>query len=94
MSAAIVATTRPNQIILLKGNMPLEVRFNLKYKVIAYASESDILDYALKGGPWEHIPISTGEELVIDSHNISAIKRFQFEFDGIDEDVYSVTGTA
>ena len=89
MSAALVATTRSNEIILLKGNMPLEVRFHPKRKIVAYASEPGILTYALKESGWEDVPMSVGEGLVVDSHDISATRRFKFEFGRIDDEAYS-----
>lgn len=94
MSAALVTTTRPNQIILLKGNMPLEVRFDPKHRVISYASEPGILDYALRGGSWERIPMCAGEGLVVDSHDISANRNLRFGFGGIDDGACSVADMA
>ena len=44
LSLALVATTRPEEIILLKGNMPLEVRLHPRARVLVYASEARILD--------------------------------------------------
>lgn len=87
MSTALMATTKPNEVILLKGNMPLEVRLHRKRKVVAYASEPSILNYALKGNGWDVIPVSAGEGLVVDSHDISAIRRFRFEFGGVEDEV-------
>ncbi|MHB1002061.1 MAG: class II glutamine amidotransferase [Armatimonadota bacterium] len=85
MSMATVVTSKPNEIILLKGNMPLEVRFNPKRKIIAYASEPEILYDALKGDSWQTVPVSAGEGLVIDSCDMSVFRRFQFEFARIEE---------
>ncbi|MHB1001851.1 MAG: class II glutamine amidotransferase domain-containing protein [Armatimonadota bacterium] len=83
MSMATVVTSKPNEIILLKGNMPLEVRYNPKYKIIVYASEPGILSNSLINNLWRHIPMSISEGLVIDSYSLSIIKQFEFTFDRI-----------
>lgn len=61
------------------------MRLNGKRKVVAYASESEILSHALEENG-EVIPVSACEGLVIDSHGMSAIRRFRFEFGGIDSE--------
>ncbi|MHB0998539.1 MAG: class II glutamine amidotransferase [Armatimonadota bacterium] len=81
MSMAVVATSKPNEIILLKGNMPLEVRYNSKLNLIAYASEPRILHDVLKGDSWECVPMFVDEGLVIDSFNLLIINRFTHQFD-------------
>ncbi|MHB1001995.1 MAG: class II glutamine amidotransferase [Armatimonadota bacterium] len=80
MSMATVATSKPNEIILLKGNMPLEVRYNPKYEIIAYASEAGILRDSLIGASWASILMSAGEGIIYNSHDLSLIRRFRFEF--------------
>lgn len=68
MSLALVATTRPEEIILLKGNMPLEVRIQPRGRVLLYASEARILDRTLAGeAGWEPLPLARGEGLVVNT---------------------------
>lgn len=38
MSCVIAATNKPTEIILVKGNQPLEVRYSKHYRVLLYAS--------------------------------------------------------
>lgn len=69
MSLALVATTRAEEIILLKGNMPLDVRIQPRTRVLVYASEARILDRALTGeAGWEPLPLAYGEGLIVNTH--------------------------
>jgi glucosamine 6-phosphate synthetase-like amidotransferase/phosphosugar isomerase protein len=84
MSLALVATTRPEEIILLKGNMPLEVRIQPRTRVLVYASEARILDRALTGeSGWEPLPLAHGEGLVVNTHTWT-LQRVPFIFQGLD----------
>ena len=78
-----MATTRPEEIILLKGNMPLEVRIQPRTRVLAYASEARILDRALIGeAGWEPLPLAHGEGLVVNTHTWTH-RRVPFTFQGL-----------
>ncbi|OPZ80837.1 MAG: glucosamine--fructose-6-phosphate aminotransferase [bacterium ADurb.Bin429] len=84
MSLALVATTRPEEIILLKGNMPLEVCIQPRARLLAYASEARILDRALAGeAGWETVPLAHGEGLVINTRAWT-LHRVPFIFQGVD----------
>jgi len=84
MSLALVATTRPEEILLLKGNMPLEVRLHRRKRVVLYASEAKILEMALgEEAGWEAIPVVSGEALVFDTAAIHLPKRRRFTFQGL-----------
>ncbi|MHB9023484.1 MAG: class II glutamine amidotransferase [Armatimonadota bacterium] len=84
MSLALAATTRPEEIILLKGNMPLEVRLHRRKRVVLYASESRILDTALNGEVgWEDMPVAPGEALAINTAALHAPRRYRFTFQGL-----------
>ena len=83
MSLALVATTRPEEIILLKGNMPLEVRIQPRTRALLYASESRILDRAIATEEgWEPIPLAYGEGLVINTQAWT-LQRLPFTFQSI-----------
>lgn len=84
MSLALVATTRPEEVILLKGNMPLEVRIQPRTRVLVYASEARILDRALTGeSGWQPLPLAHGEGLVVHTHTWTH-RRVPFTFQGLD----------
>jgi len=83
MSITLMATTRPEEIILLKGNMPLEVRIQPRTRVLLYASEARILDRALAGeAGWEPLPLAHGEGLVVNTHTWT-LQRVPFTFKGL-----------
>ena len=83
MSLALVATTRPEEIILLKGNMPLEVRIQPRTRVLLYASEARILDRVLDDeAGWEPLVLAHGEGLVINTQAWT-MRRVPFTFQGI-----------
>jgi hypothetical protein len=81
MSAALVATSHPEQIVLLKGNMPLDVRFHRHKRILLYASESRILDVALGDEEgWAGIPVAAGEALAVNTVAIHSYRRLRFTF--------------
>ena len=83
MTLAMVATTRPEEILLLKGNMPLDVRLQPRRRVLAYASEAPILDRALTSeSGWETLPLAYGEGLVVYTDSYT-LQRVPFTFQGL-----------
>jgi glucosamine 6-phosphate synthetase-like amidotransferase/phosphosugar isomerase protein len=90
MSAALVATSHPDQIVLLKGNMPLDVRLHRRQRIWLYASEPRILDAALgDDARWEAMPMAPGDALVINTASIDASRRLWFTFEGMARRVVS-----
>ena len=86
----VVATTHPEDVILLKGNMPLEVRIHQRTRTLVYASEARILDRALTGeAGWEPLPLAHGEGLVVNTHAWT-LRWVPFTFQGLD----TMAGTA
>ncbi len=95
MSLALTTTCRPDEIILLKGNMPLEIRLHRRTRLLSYASEAEILDQALESqSGWEPFPLASGEGLVIDAQAWT-LRRIPFTFHGIHTTrAGAVTGTS
>lgn len=86
MSVALVASCRAQEIILLKGNMPLEVRLHRRKRLVLYASEARILDKALNDeSGWEELPMAPGEALVFNTTALHLPHRCRFTFRGLDE---------
>jgi len=84
MSLALVATSRPDEIVLVKGNMPLEIRLHRRRRVELYASESRILDAAIGDeAGWEDMPVAPGEALVINTASLHTPCRLRFTFQGM-----------
>lgn len=49
MSFVATATSHPREVIVVKGNQPLEFRYSESRHVLLYASEAEFLDEALEG---------------------------------------------
>ena len=80
MSAVLVVGSSPGEIILLKGNRPLEVRYHPELEMIAYASESEVLDSALTLDGWQEISLAHLEGLLIHAADDLLLERFKFRF--------------
>lgn len=84
MSLALVATSHPDEIVLLKGNMPLDIRIHRRKRVLLYASEPRILDAAIGDeAGWEEMPVAPGEALMVNTAAIHAPHRLRFTFQGM-----------
>ena len=80
MSMAMVATCRPDEVVLLKGNMPLAVWVHPQERVLIYASETEILEDVVGGEPgWKNLPLAYWEGLVFNSAKWS-YRRVPFSF--------------
>lgn len=77
LSAVVVATSDPAKILLVKGNQPLEVRFHEARGLIAYASESEILDSAIDlDTGWEVIEIPAWRLVVVDTRQMMPLATY------------------
>ncbi|HEX2950998.1 MAG TPA: hypothetical protein VHV83_15750 [Armatimonadota bacterium] len=84
MSLALVAMTRPDEIILVKGNMPLVIRYHPGNRVLMYASESRIIDRILQHeAGWGGVALLPGEALVAQTAQLHASQRWPFTFQGM-----------
>ncbi|MHB9131184.1 MAG: class II glutamine amidotransferase [Armatimonadota bacterium] len=79
MSAVLISSTAPQAVHLLKGNMPLEVCYHPRRDLLAYASETAILERALGDGPgWEPVPLSPGTLLTVHTDDLAYPTRTPF----------------
>jgi len=78
LSAIVVATGDPTRILLIKGNQPLEARYHAARGLVAYASESRILDGAveLETG-WQVIRIPPWRLVVADTRRIMPLRAYR-----------------
>lgn len=78
LSAVVVATGDPTRILLVKGNQPLEARYHAACGLVAYASESQILDgvAGLETG-WQVIPIPPWRLVVADTRQIMPLRAYR-----------------
>ncbi|MEI7834069.1 MAG: glucosamine 6-phosphate synthetase [bacterium] len=87
IAAVLVATARPEQILLLRGNMPLIVWYHSGLQALAYASEEAILQSAVGDpAPWLPLPLAPGEALLVDTSSW-AMERVPFSFPGMGQSV-------
>ena len=87
MSAVVVATNDPAKILLVKGNQPLEVRYHEAPGLIAYASESQILDIAIGSDTgWELIEIPAWRIVVVDTRRMMPLTAYPIPRRSNDED--------
>ena len=87
IAAVLVATTRPEQILLLRGNMPLFVWHHPALHALAYASEEAILQSAVGySAAWLPLPLAPGEALLENTSNW-AMERLPFSFLGMGQHV-------
>jgi amidophosphoribosyltransferase len=83
MSAVLVDCMQPTCVILLKGNMPLEVYWHPQMRVWAYASEAGILGQAQDNEPrWERVPFPVNHALVVNTMRDASIMFIPFAFSG------------
>ena len=74
----LVATSDPTRILLIKGNQPLEARYHAARGLVAYASESEILEGAIGADTgWEII-----ESAAIAHENILKSSPYNYQFSG------------
>ncbi|MHB9106897.1 MAG: class II glutamine amidotransferase [Armatimonadota bacterium] len=89
INLVLVTTTRPEEILLLKGNMPLEVRIQAERQVLCYASEARMLDIALASDAgWQPLPLARGEGLIVNTKTWTQ-QRVPFVFQGLHTDAGS-----
>ena len=83
IAAVLVATSHPEQILLLRGNMPLVVWHHPGLHALAYASEAAILQSAVGySAAWLPLPLAPGEALLVDTSSW-AMERMPFSFQGM-----------
>jgi hypothetical protein len=80
MSAAFVVSSKPGEVVLLKGNKPLEVRYHSGLGIVAYASEAGIVDAALAREGWQEVTMDDYEGLIIHVEDELHLQRFEFRF--------------
>lgn len=81
LSCVIAATNNPTEIVLVKGNQPLEFRYSRHHQVLLYASEAEFLDDALgeKKG-WVEWQIPSMRMIVVSADCLSepTVRPFHF----------------
>ena len=77
LSAIVVVTSDPTKILVVKGNQPLAVRYHETCGLIAYASESEILDSAIGSDTgWEVVEIPAWRLVVVDTRRMMPLTAY------------------
>ncbi|MHB1000860.1 MAG: class II glutamine amidotransferase [Armatimonadota bacterium] len=82
LSAVIVSTNRPDQVLLVKGNMPLEVWYHRELRILAYASEPHILGRsvsAITTTGWERIELPPWTVVTVNVKSIPRMRCCRFQ---------------
>ena len=83
LSAIAVVMSDPTKILLIKGNQPLEVRYHAARGIIAYASESEILDSAIgSDSGWEAIDIPAWRLVIVDTCRMMPLTSYPIRWLG------------
>lgn len=76
----VMVSSRPDEVVLLKGNRPLEVRYHGRLKILAYASEAAILDAAFTQTGWQDIVLDHNEGLIVHAGKELNLERLEYRF--------------
>ncbi|HEY3379800.1 MAG TPA: hypothetical protein VGL77_20185 [Armatimonadota bacterium] len=77
----LVSTAQPEQILLLRGNMPLIVLFHEGLRVLVYASEAAILERGIGGVTgWEPMALPAYTCVVVDTCRLPNFTGHRFIF--------------
>ncbi len=81
MSVVIVAKTDPGNVIIAKGNRPLELVYHPKLRTVFYASSAKYLQVALADYPgWERWPLRPMTISLFSCSNLAEPRRIPFDF--------------
>jgi len=81
MSGVLACRRDPETILLLKGNKPLELRWNRKRRTIFYASEGSYLDAILMEDPgWRTLDLAPMSVAVVDCGDLTQLTITPLEF--------------
>jgi len=77
MAMAVCDTRQPQQVLLVRGTMPLAVGCHRRRRLLAYASEAATLQRALPGDTgWTPVPFPPGQACLIDTHDPADLHWF------------------
>jgi amidophosphoribosyltransferase len=83
IAAVLACRTDPGTVLMLKGNNPLELRWNPRAQVVLYASDDSYLNVALAGERgWRELRLSPMTLLALRSENLSQHSAIDFSFVG------------
>ena len=81
ITAVFASRHDPETILLLKGNKPLELRTNSRYRVAIYASDPAFLDAVLAEEPgWRELTIPAMSMIVFRHEDLMEFSRESLKF--------------
>jgi glucosamine 6-phosphate synthetase-like amidotransferase/phosphosugar isomerase protein len=81
ITAVMACRTEPGTVLVLKGNKPLELRWNRRMRAILYASDSIYLDAVLAGEPgWRELSVSPMSMLAFRHEDLFRFSVEAFKF--------------
>jgi len=79
LSMVVVSTNRPDQVLLIKGNMPLEIWHHPERRLLAYASEVQILELSVgDDNGWRALKIPPWRIVVVNTKRLLPMRCYQF----------------
>jgi len=77
MALAVCDTRQPQQVLLVRGTMPLALAWHQRRRLLAYASEAATLQRALPGDTgWTPVPFPPGQACLIDTHDPADLRWY------------------
>jgi len=77
MALAVCNTRQPQQVLLVRGTMPLALAWHRRRRLLVYASEAITLHRALVGETgWSPIPFPAGQACLIATHDLTQVRWF------------------
>jgi glucosamine 6-phosphate synthetase-like amidotransferase/phosphosugar isomerase protein len=72
MALAVCDTHQPQQVLLVRGTLPLALAWHRRRRLLAYASEATTLQRALGGETgWMPVPFPMGQACLVDTHDVA-----------------------
>ena len=79
ISAVMASKLDPGTVVMIKGNMPLELRYHPEHQAIVYASDPAYLDVALASDPgWEQVVTKPMSIMTFRCHSIPQFELESF----------------
>jgi glucosamine 6-phosphate synthetase-like amidotransferase/phosphosugar isomerase protein len=88
MALAVCDTRQPQQVLLVRGTLPLALAWHRRRRLLAYASEDATLQRALGGETgWSPIPFPAGQACLIVTHDLTQVRWFPWTPHGLRQEV-------
>jgi len=77
MALVVCDTRQPQQILLVRGTMPLALAWHRRRRLLAYASEATTLHRAMVGETgWTPVPFPPGQACLVETHDPTDLRWY------------------